>query len=52
VDLQGCSGVKDETVEEIAAANVKWAELNLGETQVTDKGISVLCKKCPHISVK
>jgi hypothetical protein len=52
VDLQGCSGVKDEAVEEIAAANVKWAKLNLGETQITDKGICELCKKCPHLFVK
>ena len=52
VDLQGCSGVQDEAVQAIAAANVKWVKLNLGETQITDKGISELCEKCPHLSVK
>jgi hypothetical protein len=52
VDLQGYFGVKDEAVQAISAANVKWAKLNLGETLITDKGISELCKKCPHLSVK
>ena len=52
VDLQGCSGVKDEAVQAIAAANVKWVKLSLGETQITGKGISELCEKCPHLSVK
>jgi hypothetical protein len=52
VDLQGCSGVQDEAVQAIAAANVKWVKLNLGETQITDKGIRELYEKCPHLSVK
>jgi hypothetical protein len=52
VDLQGCSGVQDEAVQAIAAANVKWVKLNLGEAQITDKGINELCEKCPHLSVK
>ena len=52
VDIQGCSGVTDEAIQAIAAANVKWVKLNLGETQITDKGISELCEKCPHLSVK
>jgi hypothetical protein len=52
VDIQGCSGVTDEAIKTIAAANVKWAKLNLGETQIAGEGISELCKKCPHLSVK
>jgi hypothetical protein len=52
VDLQGCSGLKDEAVQVIAAAKVKWAKLNLSETPITSKGISGLCEKCPHLSVK
>ncbi len=53
VDLQSCSGlIKDEAIEAIAAAKVKWTKLNLSETQITDKGISELCEKCPHLSVK
>jgi hypothetical protein len=52
VDLQGCSGVKDEAVQAIAAANVKWVKLNLGKTRITGKGIIELCEKCPHLSVK
>ncbi len=52
VDLQGCSGVQDEAVQAIAAAYVKWVKLNLSETQITDRGISELCEKCPHLYVK
>ena len=52
VDLRGCSGLQDEAVQAIAAANVKWVKLDLGETQITDKGISELCEKCPHLYVK
>jgi hypothetical protein len=54
VDLHGCSGVKDEAIQAIAATNVKWAKLNLGGTQITDKGFSELCEKLggTHLSVK
>ena len=52
VDLSGRKEVNDGCLEALAEAGVTWKELNLCGTPTTDKGITRLCEKCPHLLVK